>query len=199
MSPRLSRLWITAAVAAAMLLSASVGAIVGASTVPQLHACVQKTTSLMRYVSGTTCKSGEKLLTWNSQGLPGAPGPAGPAASGGILFYQSTGAPVTRPLPAQFSQFAFLKVPAGSYLVTVDGALETDGPGTVHCDFGAFAQSDGEVTASAPFPLLSTSGLVAFTTESVIRVECLVLSSQGAATTVTGHAVITAMVAKRLG
>lgn len=111
----------------------AVGVSIGASSVPQLHACVQKTTNLMRYTTGTTCKSGEKLLTWNVQGVAGpkgatgaagAPGPAGatgaqgPAggsgSSVGVAYYQAD-------LPGGSIQgsgtVGSLKVPAGTYLL----------------------------------------------------------------------------------
>lgn len=112
---------------AGVLAGGVVGVIVGASTVPQLHACVQKTTSLMRYVTGA-CKPGEKLLTWSVQGPQGdtgAPGPQGPAGTGGdsagpVNFYLADDQPLT--------------VTPGTYLVDATIKVDvTNGPADVTC------------------------------------------------------------------
>jgi hypothetical protein len=113
---------------AGALAGGAVGVIVGASTTPQLHACVQKTTNLMRYTTGTSCKSGEKLVTWNVQGptgptgargATGATGPQGPAGgsgggSAGISFYDADSG--SGGLAGQ-GTLTTLKVPAGTYLL----------------------------------------------------------------------------------
>lgn len=109
---------------AGSLSGGAVGVIVGASTVPRLHACVQKTTNLMRYTSGTSCRSGEKLLTWNVQGLTGArgatgaTGPQGPAGGAGgpasLSFYEKdAGAGGLNGV----GTLTTMKVPAGTYLL----------------------------------------------------------------------------------
>ena len=87
---------------AGLLAGGSVGVIVGATTVPQIHACAAKTTLVMRYTSTTTCRAGEKLLAWNVQGVTGvagatgaqgATGATGPAGGGGQPnpFYLASG------------------------------------------------------------------------------------------------------------
>jgi hypothetical protein len=109
---------------AGVLAGGAVGVIVGASTTPQLHACVQKTTNLMRYTTGTSCKSGEKLVSWNVQGpagargATGATGPQGPSGGSGgpasISFYdKDAGAGGLNGV----GTLTTMKVPAGTYLL----------------------------------------------------------------------------------
>ena len=112
-----------AGLAAGLLAGGTVGIIVGASTTPQIKACVQPG-GLMRYTT-STCKSGEKLLTWNVQGPrgpQGATGPQGPqgpqgapgsgGGSAGTSFYFVDGG------PGGFNDTATvakMKLPAGTF------------------------------------------------------------------------------------
>ncbi len=120
--------------AAGILAGGAVGVIVGASTVPSVKACVTKTTNVMRYTT-STCKTGEKLLTWNitgvagpkgatggtgPQGAAGAQGPAGPAGGSGggptgttIYHGDNTGG-----ISGTDLAVSTLRVPAGSYLLS---------------------------------------------------------------------------------
>jgi hypothetical protein len=112
---------------AGVLAGGAVGVIVGASTAAQLHACVQPNTNLMRYTTGSSCKSGEKLLTWNVQGptgprgatgATGAQGPQGPSGGSGgpasLSFYeQDSGAGGLNGV----GTLTTMKVPAGTYLL----------------------------------------------------------------------------------
>lgn len=123
---------------AGALVGGGVGVIVGASTVPQLHACVTKTTLLMRYTA-TTCRSGEKLLTWNvagvagpsgATGATGPQGPTGPAGSGTASgFYVADGPSVNFGKPPV--TVASLKVPAGGYIIDLIATLTTMTPGGI--------------------------------------------------------------------
>jgi hypothetical protein len=74
--------WIKHAVGGALIavLSAGVASIVTAqSTAPtQIFACVQNNGEIRIVSAGTTCASNrETLVTWNTQGTPGAPGVSG--------------------------------------------------------------------------------------------------------------------------
>lgn len=130
---------LAAVLLAGILAGGAVGVIVGASTVPQIHACAEKATLLMRYTTSTSCKSGEKLVTWNvagvagpkgatgAAGAPGATGPQGSAGSGGgggqgVSFYLADGGEIGL---QGIGTLATLKVPAGSYLVSLS-ALKAD-------------------------------------------------------------------------
>ena len=142
-----ARSLLLAGLATGLLAGASVGVIVGASSVPQLKACVTKTTNVLRYTTAG-CKAGEKLLTWNIQGVPGAKGatglqgPAGAPGAAGVQFYE-TSAP-TGPAGAN-GVIASLKVPAGSYLL--DWRYSVAGPGS---QLRCWATTDPAVTVSLP-------------------------------------------------
>ena len=75
--------------AGALVVSgAAVG--VAASPAKTLHACVNNKTGAMRAVGGTTCKSGEHAIAWNSKGIAGARGPVGPAGPQGATGVQGS-------------------------------------------------------------------------------------------------------------
>lgn len=55
----------------------------GSTATAKVRACAQAKTGLMRLVSSTRCRAGEKLVTWNVAGAAGARGPAGTPGSVG--------------------------------------------------------------------------------------------------------------------
>lgn len=106
-----------AALALATLATAPLPAAAAGST---LSACVGKATGVMRLTdAGTGCRSGEQLVTWNTEGPQGAPGPQGPAGTQTLInavvnhdgSLAAAGVPagatltVTRLSPGSFSVF----------------------------------------------------------------------------------------------
>ena len=83
---------------AGMLVWSAATSVLAAGTSQTIRACVKPTAGTIRIVSATaTCQSGERLLTWNTQGpagpggatgatgATGAGGPAGPKGDAGAI------------------------------------------------------------------------------------------------------------------
>jgi hypothetical protein len=120
--------FLLASLLAGLLLGTAAG-VIAASGTPTIHACVQ-TGGVMRYTSTGNCKAGEKLLTWNVQGLPGNPGPSGAPGMNGT---SSTGSPPGAFYLTQGGGLGFtagapttvvtMKLPAGGYLLQFSVSL----------------------------------------------------------------------------
>ncbi len=125
---------------AVLLAGLAVGVAVGASSVPTIKSCVEKD-GTMRYLASGACKSGEKQLTWNIQGVKGAPGPQGipgPTGPAGPSGAPGSGGGATSPVTIYIGdtgpvgyvgsgQVAVLKLPSGSYLLSIDLLTLTSG------------------------------------------------------------------------
>jgi hypothetical protein len=68
-----------------VVTAASVGAtsLANASGGSTMKACANKSSGAMRFLSKGSCKSSERLLTWNQQGPSGPAGSSGPAGPSG--------------------------------------------------------------------------------------------------------------------
>ena len=216
MSPRFrSARWgslVLAALAAGLLVGGSVGVLVGATTVPKITACVGSN-GLMRYTTGTTCRTGERRVQWNVAGVTGpkgttgavgprgAPGPPGaPGAGGagpgqrGILFYASDQTPVALGQPQALFVVDSLKVPAGSYFLDVDVDIElVSGSVRANCDLRPLNRVyDGAGSEDFPFRI-RYSAFRTFTQTTTIEVVCRTTLANGQAS-----ALIVATVAEQL-
>ncbi len=158
---------LAALLAAVLLIGLSVGAVVGASSVPTIKACVQSG-GVMRYLATGKCKSGEKLLTWNIQGPRSATGPQGPIGPQGEPGPGAGGPAAGAFYLAEDNRTSFgggsatlvsLKVPAGSYLIDLWAILDlvksTEPVGYATCTIAG----DSDI-ASTPALLVTFGGRV---------------------------------------
>ena len=109
---------------AGMLVWSTATAVLAAGTSQTIRACVKSSTGAMRIVSATaTCKTGEKLLTWNTtgpagprgpQGPQGAQGPQGPEGGSGILTALG---PTGGSYQGQKVAMVTITLPAGSFVL----------------------------------------------------------------------------------
>jgi hypothetical protein len=69
-----------------IITAVSVGTVsfVNAASDATIKACANKKTGAMRYISKGSCKSSERVLTWNLMGTPGTPGAAGARGATGL-------------------------------------------------------------------------------------------------------------------
>jgi len=107
---------------AGMLVWSTATAVLAAGTSQTIRACVKSSTGAMRIVSATaTCKTGEKLLTWNTIGPQGAQGPQGPAGpAGGTDIYLAANIaerPTVDNRDYGHWTVASLQLPTGNYLI----------------------------------------------------------------------------------
>jgi hypothetical protein len=151
---RRSTVFLAAGLLAGALIGGSIGAVVGATAIPTIKACVEKD-GTMRYLSSGNCKAGEKLLSWNVQGVPGAKGatgPSGPAGTApGASYYLAT-FDKTQPNVAPTISVFDLPMSAGDYLVDLEGVADTsDGSGAVTCHL----EAGGHAVLHQPGPALT--------------------------------------------
>jgi len=78
--------WTLGLTALVLVVMSGVALASGSSGGGTIHACVNKRTGAVRVVSlqsGAKCKTSERTLSWNSQGIEGATGAAGPQGAAG--------------------------------------------------------------------------------------------------------------------
>ena len=158
--------------AAVLFVGLAVGAAVGASSVPKISACVEKD-GTMRYLASGKCRTGEKLLAWNVQGVQGTPGAAGPQGVAGKTGPAGASEQGGSSAPVGFyfadggaggfnggATVTTLKVPAGLYQIS-GGLISTSTPYTCAVMVGS-----SDVDGYWSFNDVTTIGLVCSTTQT---------------------------------
>lgn len=209
---------LVAGLVAGVLAGGAVGVIVGATTVPQLHACVEKN-GTMRYATTAKCLTGEKLLTWNVQGLPGAAGkngaagatgPAGPTGATGATgpagtggdaggYYLADGSTVQQVDNGPTMVTATVKLPAGGYIITFYGTVKAGMSGNLgnppvagHCSIDT--SPSGDTTAGlANVPILTTGSGTFFSVQTAVQITSQTTYYGLCRTTGTGLSTVVAM------
>lgn len=178
----------TALLLAGILVGGAVGVMVGASSAPQIHACITPHTDTLVYSSSGKCAAGAKPIAWNNEGPAGPVGPTGqqgpagqPGSSGGsgggVSFYEGSTGPGS--VSAGGTAVATVTVPAGGYIVSY--ALTVSATSTAP---GACSLSTG-----------LNGSFVTFASSTTVTLSC---STSGGGTFAWDGAAIIAEVATRL-
>jgi hypothetical protein len=88
--------WTLGLTALVLVVMSGVALASGSSGGGTIHACVNKRTGVVRIVglqSGAKCKTSERTLSWNSQGIEGATGASGPQGVAGVQGPQGVRGP----------------------------------------------------------------------------------------------------------
>jgi hypothetical protein len=186
---RISPVRLVAALTLVLALAAGIGVASGA--IPSgggvINGCYHSSSGQLRVIDGDaqSCKSNEKALDWNQQGVPGAPGqkgePGPPGPAGTSDAFVATGGTVLVPGANDPTKVLSLALPAGNYTVAARTNLHAigNGRGVVECfllggandsDRGFATTDDSEDTV----PILTA---ISLSQPSTIELHCVTLGS----------------------